>query len=158
MVIRVVVGGGSPVAAAVKGMMTMSMRAAPPRSRSTRPATAKKGVTLAAMLLLLLLAGGIGTAGVIFATHHTVQYRYRTRVVIRRVPVPVIRYRTRTVTVTGVPCWEHDGTVELSPAGSGPGTRTICRESTLSPASSRLVEFTAPNGAAVTYTQNSPGS
>ena len=137
--------------------MTMSMRAAPPRSRGTRPATAKKGVTLAAVLLLLL-AGGIGTAGVIFATHHRVQYRYRTRVVIRRVPVPVIRYRTRTVTVTGVPCWEHDGSVELSPAGSGPGTRTICRESTLSPASSRLVEFTAPNGAAVTYTQNSPGS
>jgi hypothetical protein len=140
--------------------MTMSMRAAPD-SKSTQRAPAKKGVTLKAavlILLLLLLAGGIGTAGVIFATHHTVQYRYRTRVVIRRVPVPVIRYRTRTVTITGVPCWEHDGSVELSPPGTGPRARTICRETTLSPASSHLVEFTAPDGAAVTYTQNPPGS
>lgn len=139
----------------------MSMRAAPAQKGSTRPARAKKGNALKAAvltLLLLLLAGGIGTAGVIFATHHTVQYRYRTRVVIRRVPVPIIRYRTRTVTVTGVPCWEHDGSVELSPGVTGPRVRTICRETTLSPASSRLVEFTAPDGAAVTYTQNPLGS
>lgn len=139
--------------------MTMSMRAAPAKRGSTRPAPAKKRSALqAALLALLLLLASGATAGVIFATHQTVQYRYRTRVVIRRVPVPVIRYRTRTVTVTGVPCWEYNGSVELSPAGTGPRVRTTCRETTLSPASSHLVEFTAPDGAAVTYTQNPLGS
>ena len=138
--------------------MTMSIRSGPATTSRTplaRGRPTRKAPLLALILLLLLLAGG-AVASAIIVTHHTVQYRYRTRVVIRR--VPVIRYRTRTVTVNGVACWEQDGAPELSPAGTGPLVPATCRAAYVSPASSGLVKLIAPNGAVSMYERIPPGS
>ena len=137
----------------------MSIRSGPAtssRAPQARGKPTRKTPLLALVLLLLLLLAGGAVASVIIVTHHTVQYRYRTRVVIRR--VPVIRYRTRTVTVNGVACWEQDGAPELSPAGTGPLVPATCRAAYVSPASSGLVKIIAPNGAVAMYKRIPPGS